>query len=936
MATKDKLVSLEVLKATTQAYVNDLKSAMDHVIEGKNIFDPSVGMTAGYTSPAGALDTDTLIPATDTTASNTSLVNKAFKVVPGKQYLFPYSWNSRITLYNPDGVMSSYVTRSQMTDKTTYWLWTPPTAYDYYYIAVALWMDGGVTSEDLNSFMIFETFSDSVSYSDTYIPFNKEISNNLLIPVGNVAGLDIVETFQNVENEIKSIADKSKNIFNPAIEAKKGYGSPSGSLNASTLIPALDDVKSNDYSLIMKAIQVESGKTYAFPLEFVGRLSTYSNALSNGYYPRSTYVTNTGMTTKADCLMWTVPSGIIYICMHIWKSGGVTQDDLNSFMIVEVDDPSTFVFPTNYIAYGEEVKANVPIKRITDYDIPAEDAAIRAELQEKAGRKILNLYDSSDALTTGYGLGTTADIANMTPTGLVSKANYSTSTKLIKVPGGSTVCVSKDYDGEIGVFNPSGGRSTMFSATEMTYENNCLKHSIPSGYSNYYLGIDFNTTRYPGYADFVLAVNVSSLPDVEISHDDYFLDGAKVFAEDIVGSGDFGGEEAKFAYALDSFNEAYAARVQQTQHKNSLTITFKTDSHADMSIPSATLDEQVINVLETGYVGDYLGQDMTIHGGDILTTGYTSKVIPLHNLRAYLNRMYKFSRAPFMVAKGNHDDNSYDTRYTTENYSVDSLILPDEWNAIAMQFAKKFAVCQTVGRANYCYIDNERTKIRVFVLDTEDFDYHVTNNVAEVNSGSVSAFSNDQLNFVANALMFADKKNPNEWAALFVSHRPLDTTTTSGKRMGIGDALIRNVEVMLDIINAYRDGTVCDESGYGGKNQMEIDSHYYPYDVNVDYSSKGQGEVIGFLFGHTHTCNTSDEVGSSSSAKSWGYRYVSCGSNSFYTITFNRDTKKINVYFYKGVKADVQLPDANAQSHEIVGLTANDLNEYGDWETSWE
>ena len=197
------------------------------------------------------------------------------------------------------------------------------------------------------------------------------------------------------------------------------------------------------------------------------------------------------------------------------------------------------------------------------------------------------------------------------------------------------------------------------------------------------------------------------------------------------------------------------------------------------------------------------------------------------------------------------------------------------------------------------------------------------------------AFSNEQLNFVANALMFADKEDPSEWAAIFVSHRPMDVTTQSRKRFGMGDILIRNHDVMLNIIKAYQNGTAYADSGYGGESQAEIDSHDFPYDVDIDYTSKGAGEVICFLSGHTHTCNTSDEVGLNSSSLSYGFRYVGCSHSGYYTLTFNRDTKKINVYF-SGSDKDVEpLENPEAATGAIVGLTVSDLNEYGDWETSW-
>ena len=589
--------------------------------------------------------------------------------------------------------------------------------------------------------------------------------------------------------------------------------------------------------------------------------------------------------------------------------------------------PST---ATYLIVSTTKANSNASASLVTDNVQKALDG-----IDGKTDKAIVNLFDKTVTINEGKYLGTTMNTTTMVPTDLVTNSSYDTPDVIWPAKASSYVAVPKDFYGSIAIFNASGSRQQIKDQSALNIGKNCLYIETLS--NTKYVGVSFSKAWYPDYKEkFILVVGRNELPEEYFGHDITFVDGSKVLIEDVVGLPDFIKEQdSKMCYALDDFNEAYAARVQAKQGANCLTITFVTDSHTDVADKSVNTDKKITNALNVGYVGDYLGQDMIIHGGDLLTFGYEAKTTPLHSLRTYLNRVWKYAKAPFLVAKGNHDDASFDTQTSCNNYSTDALILPEEWNAISMQYAKKCAVCPTNGRANYCYIDNERTKIRVFVLDSEDFDYHITEGVAEVNCGSVSAFSNDQLNFVANALLFADKDDPSEWAALFVSHRPIDTTTSVGYRMGNGDNLIRNYDIMLDIINAYKNGSSCDESGYGGYNQTEIDSHYYPYDVDIDYTSKGQGEVIGFLAGHTHVCNTSDNVGLNSSAKSWGYRYITCGSTGFYTLVYNRDTKKVDVFFYYGDKDQVQLPSAGATQHPIIGLTSSDLNEYGDWETSW-
>ena len=244
--------------------------------------------------------------------------------------------------------------------------------------------------------------------------------------------------------------------------------------------------------------------------------------------------------------------------MHIWNPGGVTQEYLNNFMILEVDDSSNFVFPTSYVPHSK----SIPVSRIKNYDIVGQDKALDEKISQKINSYIFNMYDNTTTLSSGYTLGTSATISTLTPS-TTAQTGFATSMKLIEVPGGSTLCMSKDFYGVVGIYNPSGGRSSIYDQNAMAYSGNCRKVTIPSSYDKYYIGIAFSTTWYPNYEYFVFTINVDALPDQFIPHSTKFLSGTKILTENVVGgfATPMDAIIDKFSYSTNTFCENYAARV---------------------------------------------------------------------------------------------------------------------------------------------------------------------------------------------------------------------------------------------------------------------------------------------------------------------------------------------------------------------------------------
>jgi len=370
----------------------------------------------------------------------------------------------------------------------------------------------------------------------------------------------------------------------------------------------------------------------------------------------------------------------------------------------------------------------------------------------------------------------------------------------------------------------------------------------------------------------------------------------------------------------------YVSRVLEDQNGNTMSFNFMTDTHItiDNLLVSWKPAIETVEALES--VDGYVDVLANVHGGDILTVGYTDKTSPSKTLTRFCAAWRNHSRADAIILRGNHDDNGYGPLVSagvwTKNKSLASVIGETEWFNVAMNpslRSRNIVYDASNPTGGYCYIDDPKSKIRTFFVNTGE--------IPETQDGNGnylytmythSAMSNAQINFIANALKFEDKSDATDWAVLFVSHIPLELKNTSGAIFGITDMKIQNVHLFFGVLNAYKDGTA-----YSGTNTTTG----YEASVNVTYSRVGN--VIGFICGHTHADNTANTVGGSGSPE-YGYRYVSISAgNTGATITVNRTARTISVRKWGGSVLLTQK--AIDTYHMIVGLTSEDVNEYGDF-----
>jgi hypothetical protein len=360
--------------------------------------------------------------------------------------------------------------------------------------------------------------------------------------------------------------------------------------------------------------------------------------------------------------------------------------------------------------------------------------------------------------------------------------------------------------------------------------------------------------------------------------------------------------------------QKYAEAIKKAQTPTTLTLSLMSDTHYCEEEADGAEKLAIANKMAT--LSDYVQVDAIANLGDFVR-GDEIKSETQTDFEKLFASTNKNAKCPVFYVRGNHDDNGWYSLAQDGNpgsYLPEEMLNDAQWYQMAFGFTAKDVVTDgNKPKGGYGYFDHAPSKIRIFLLNAVDIPYVLDDDgTYRYNSYQCYAFSDEQLNFVANALKFADKDHPNEWAALFLTHIPLDTTNDDGYRFGCKDAQVRGYLQMLGIISAYHKGISYTFSGNvnhpGFANELPED---FKVDIDVDYSEKGVGDVIGFVSGHTHTDNFSQKVGYENSL-SYGYTNLSIiGSTSFATMVIDREKSIVTTFKYGEVRPQNAMEHSN-------------------------
>lgn len=254
------------------------------------------------------------------------------------------------------------------------------------------------------------------------------------------------------------------------------------------------------------------------------------------------------------------------------------------------------------------------------------------------------------------------------------------------------------------------------------------------------------------------------------------------------------------------------------------TALITTDVHGDTYALNRAVD--YANVMKCFDCGITLGDLQTGTFSDNDGTWYTNEIAK--------------SRGNWLTLVGNHDfgiGNSPSKTGTVEQV-YNKFIAPN------LQFAG------TIVDSGKCYYykDYSNYKLRLFCLNPYDVDnYSVDSDGNYIVNRYTEYYSQEQIDWLVNGLL----NTPSDYQVIILSHSaPAETTKNTDIKFNNRELGLPNegtqTNLIVDIVNAWINGNTLSKS-YSSNN-----SALSQVNVDVDFSSRGNGVFICYLTGHQH------------------------------------------------------------------------------------
>jgi hypothetical protein len=242
------------------------------------------------------------------------------------------------------------------------------------------------------------------------------------------------------------------------------------------------------------------------------------------------------------------------------------------------------------------------------------------------------------------------------------------------------------------------------------------------------------------------------------------------------------------------------------------------------------------------------------------------------------------------IGKGNHDVN--DIAGTTGQELTD-----EELYQVFIKYQKGCVTDYGYAEKAYGYYDIPNRKIRCIFVNTTDVPYILNGSTIKYNQQHKTGVSNEQVNFIANALKFTESG----WGVVLISHHALQNSLILNPNNSTDDYLnpAHGGTQLLGVLTAFRN-----KSSYSSV----VSEGDFQYNIDVDFSENASDEIIINLCGHVHA-DKSDTIDGiltiSSMASSFVYTsYDSQGNpvsraaktsteTSWDVVTIDRGEKKI-------------------------------------------
>ena len=269
--------------------------------------------------------------------------------------------------------------------------------------------------------------------------------------------------------------------------------------------------------------------------------------------------------------------------------------------------------------------------------------------------------------------------------------------------------------------------------------------------------------------------------------------------------------------------EKVSNSVMNKQTLNSATFAFIADMHYNYGQKNIHRALQSVKELCKNVTLDFISL-----GGDNTEDGVKATVIKSNDsLKHYLNGTNYYG------LNGNHDDNTiYDVDYIHSPTSINHLTITERYNRL---YRGNDCLRDYENKQMYYYHDDVNNKIRYIHLNSIDIPYILENGLLKYKGQWDYAYSNEQLNWLANKAL---KLEGDDWGVVVFTHVPPIRSISY-----TGDKVLNNGDVLVEILKAYKNKSAYTSTPTTGD---------FGQSVTVDFTSQSSNELICVIYGHVH------------------------------------------------------------------------------------
>ena len=265
---------------------------------------------------------------------------------------------------------------------------------------------------------------------------------------------------------------------------------------------------------------------------------------------------------------------------------------------------------------------------------------------------------------------------------------------------------------------------------------------------------------------------------------------------------------------------------------NTITFGFMTDLHYATTENHRIRMKRMLNAYKD--ICNKTHNRILLIGGDLTNEGCRE-----YKIECFKELKQQFSDIRYFPCNGNHDDGTiWDIQYIDNDKSENHLTQAERYDLFYSHLKAEKAVFPDGEKVLYYYVDDEKNKTRFIALDSGDVPQNMINGKLVHSAQWEFAMSQKQTDWLINDALSLSTEG---WSIIIFVHSMIPPSSISEAcKQAREKWYLNHIE---DILDSFKQR---------GKVYASYYDHDFKIDVNADFASYKNADLIGFFVGDFH------------------------------------------------------------------------------------